>query len=423
MKKVTVLMILCITLSLHGCSETNEKTEEVFSKDLNQWLAKEPGKREALESLEFATEPLTKREAKRIADLLHTDKQARMVKEYEMQWENRSLSFDGYTMPFYYNIFGDPATEGRSLFISLHGGGGTTAEMNDGQYDNQKHLYDATMENLEGVYLAPRAPTNTWDLWHQDHIDELMNIIIQMAVIKLNVNPDKVYLLGYSAGGDGVYQLAPRMADRWAAASMMAGHPNDASPLGLRNIPFAIHVGALDEPYDRNRVARQWGEELDQLRLEDPQGYIHDVQIHEGMGHWMELKDAVALTWMKDYRRNSIPEKVVWKQDNRHHKSFYWLGTPENKIKDGDKIVAEFNTNLNEINIIENSADTIQLFMNDEMLNLDQPVTIKYQGSVIAKKIFKRSILNTYQSMNHKGDPELSFPSVITVVNNEEILE
>ena len=279
------------------------------------------------------------------------------------------------------------------------------------------------MENLEGVYLAPRAPTNTWDLWHQDHIDELMNIIIQMAVIKLNVNPDKVYLLGYSAGGDGVYQLAPRMADRWAAASMMAGHPNDASPLGLRNTPFAIHVGALDDPYDRNRVAGQWGEELDNLRFQDPQGYVHDVQIHEGMGHWMELKDAVALAWMKNYRRNPIPEKVVWKQDNRHHKSFYWLGAPENKIKDGDKIVAEYNANLNEINILENSGDHIQLLINDDMLNLDEPVTIKYQGNVIAKKVFARSILNTYQSMNHKGDPKLSFPCIISVINNEEIQE
>lgn len=410
-------------LLLHGCSESPGKTEEFLSKNLDQWLAKEAGERESLESLEFAKEALTKSQAENVLDLLYADKQARMVKDYESEWDNGSLSFKGYTMPFYFNIFGDKPSDGRSLFISLHGGGGTTAEMNDQQYNNQKHLYDAAMENLEGVYLSPRAPTNTWDLWHQDHIDDFLNIIIQMAVIKLNVNPDKVYLLGYSAGGDGVYQLAPRMADRWAAASMMAGHPNDASPLGLRNTPFAIHMGELDDPYDRNSVARQWGEELDNLQLEDPQGYIHDVQIHEGLGHWMELNDAVALAWMKAYQRKPVPQKVVWKQDNRHHKSFYWLGMPENKIKDGDKIVVEYNASLNEINIIENSADTIELFMNDEMLNLDNPVTIRYQGSVIAKKIFKRSILNIYQSMNHKGDPELSFPCMVTVIENEEILE
>ncbi len=410
-------------LLLQGCSESTGKTEEFLSKNLDQWLAKEVGKRESLESLEFAKEALTKSQAENVLDLLYADKQARMVKDYESEWDNGSLSFKGYTMPFYYNIFGDKPSDGRSLFISLHGGGGTTAEMNDQQYNNQKHLYDAAMESLEGVYLSPRAPSNTWDLWHQDHIDDFLNIIIQMSVIKLNVNPDKVYLLGYSAGGDGVYQLAPRMADRWAAASMMAGHPNDASPLGLRNTPFAIHMGELDDPYDRNSVARQWGEELDNLQLEDPQGYIHDVQIHEGLGHWMELNDAVALAWMKAYQRKPVPQKVVWKQDNRHHKSFYWLGMPENKIKDGDKIVVEYNTGLNEINIIENSGDTIQLWMNDEMLNLENPVTIRYQGNVIAQKIFKRSILNIYQSMNHKGDPELSFPCVVTVINNEEILE
>ena len=52
-------------------------------------------------------------------------------------------------------------------------------------------------------------------------------------IMLYEVDPNKVYLMGYSAGGDGVYQLAPRMADRFAAAAMMAGHPNETSPLGL----------------------------------------------------------------------------------------------------------------------------------------------------------------------------------------------
>ena len=72
--------------------------------------------------------------------------------------------------------------------------------------------------------------------------------------------------MGYSAGGDGVYQLAPRMADRFAAAAMMAGHPNETSPAGLRNIGFAIHMGALDVAYNRNEIARRWGVMLDSLQ-------------------------------------------------------------------------------------------------------------------------------------------------------------
>ena len=86
------------------------------------------------------------------------------------------------------------------------------------------------------VFLTPRSPTNTWNMWHQDHIDLFFNRLIQNMIAFYDVNPNRIYLMGYSAGGDGVYQLAPRMADRFAAAAMMAGHPNDASPLNLRNI-------------------------------------------------------------------------------------------------------------------------------------------------------------------------------------------
>ena len=124
----------------------------------------------------------------------------------------------------------------------MHGGGGAPPQVNDQQWENQKRLYTLS----EGVYLVPRAPTNTWNLWHQGHIDGMFSRLIENMIALEDVNPDKVYLMGYSAGGDGVYQLAPRMADRFAAAAMMAGHPNETSPLGLRNLPFTLHMGGRD---------------------------------------------------------------------------------------------------------------------------------------------------------------------------------
>ena len=80
--------------------------------------------------------------------------------------------------------------------------------------------------------------------------------MIENYVVTRGVNPNRIYLMGYSAGGDGVYQLAPRMADRWAAASMMAGHPNDAKPDNLRNLPFGLFMGGKDGAYNRNKVAK-----------------------------------------------------------------------------------------------------------------------------------------------------------------------
>jgi hypothetical protein len=118
-------------------------------------------------------------------------------------------------------------------------GGGAPARVNDQQWRNQIRLY----QPRAGIYVAPRAPSNTWMLWHEGHIDPLFDELIATYVAARGVDPDRVYLLGYSAGGDGVYQLAPRMADRFAAAAMMAGHPNETLPDGLRNLPFMIFMG------------------------------------------------------------------------------------------------------------------------------------------------------------------------------------
>jgi hypothetical protein len=391
--------------------------------DLQNWLSIPFEERPPLETQPFARQPISRIQSDSAAQLLYIDHQARIEAEYGNQWDNRILMLNKFEMPFYYQVFGDQPADGRSLFISLHGGGGTTATVNDQQYQNQQHLYDAVMNSLEGVYLAPRAPTNTWNMWHQGHIDALFNLLIQLAVIKENVNPNKVYLLGYSAGGDGVYQLAPRMADRWAAASMMAGHPNDASPLGLRNTPFAIHVGALDDAYNRNGIAEQWGAMLDSLQNVDHDGYIHDVKLHAGLGHWMNLEDAVALPWMKNYSRNPIPQKLVWKQNSTHHSEFYWLKTPAHLIETNGEIRARYEPSLNTINILENYSDTIQLYVHDDMLDLDQPVNIQYQGTSIFTGQLHRSTLNVYETMSEKGDPNQTFATVLSVIQNQNVVE
>lgn len=96
--------------------------------------------------------------------------------------------------------------------------------------------------------------------------------MIQTAVVEMEVNPDKVYLLGYSAGGDGVWRMAPRMADRWAAASMMAGHPGEVSQVNLRNVPFMIWMGEYDGAYDRNKLAVEKGRVMDSLQQAERRG-------------------------------------------------------------------------------------------------------------------------------------------------------
>ena len=414
MRRELRLLVLFMVFSSIGGAQITE---------LNKWLETAVEDRVPLESLSFAEQALSKDDADAAIKLLVADKQNQMLDQYGEQWDDRKISYENYEMPFFYEIFGEKPEGGRSLFISLHGGGGAPAYVNDQQYENQKHLYDQTMRRLEGVYLAPRAPTDTWNLWHLGHIDELLNLIIQLAVIKEDVNPNKVYLMGYSAGGDGVYQLAPRMADRWAAASMMAGHPNNASPLGLRNTPFAIHMGELDSAYNRNDKAKEWAAQLRELQQKDTEGYKHNVQLHAGLGHWMNLQDAVALPWMKQYQRSTLPRKVVWKQDDVHRNSLFWLGQLNGSTLTGTEILAEYDPFTNEINIIKNDSEIIELMINDQMLDIDQPIGVRYQGKLVYRGYFQRTILNIHRSLSIKGDPGLVFPTIASLKENKLLIE
>ena len=400
---------------LLACAESPQE-------ELKKWLNKVPEKRSPIESLALSSKSLSKEEAILCAKDLLEDHQAQLLKEFSEQWEDRKLVLGSHEMPFFYKVFGEAPSDGRSLFISLHGGGGAPSEVNDQQYLNQQGLYNKTMDTLEGVYLAPRAIANTWNLWHLCEVDSFINILIQMAVLKEGVNPNKVYLLGYSAGGDGVYQLAPRSADRWAAAAMMAGHPNETTYHGLRNLPFALHMGALDSAYNRNKIAAQWSVLLDSLSANENGTYQHQVQLHEGKGHWMFREDAVALPWMQNHNRNAIPEKVIWKQDGCLQTSFYWLAVPKKSIKVGGIIRAEYDKSNNVINILENYSDILEIRINDKMLDLDKPISILFQGQEVYKGMLKRTIQNIHQTLQDKGDPDLAFPVILSILNNENVV-
>lgn len=362
-----------------------------------------------LQALPESSAPLSAADASAAATELWNARKRVLKAERAAEMKARSITLNGLTMPFWYRTFGEKPATGRSLFISLHGGGGAPARVNDGQYENQKRLY----EPAEGVYLVPRAPTNTWNLWHQRHIDAFFDRLITNMIVFEDVDPNRVYVMGYSAGGDGVYQLAPRMADRWAAAAMMAGHPNEARPDNLRNIGFTIHMGAEDGAYNRNRVAAEWKDKLAELRSADSEGYVHKVTLHEGLGHWMKRRDAVAVPWMARFTRNPFPARVVWFQDDVTQKRLYWLAVPEKQRRAGTRVVAEVDGNT--ISIRESDVTELTVLFSESLVDLDKPVRIRHGESVLYEGKVARTVGVLAESLLHRDDPAAMVPAHVTV--------
>jgi predicted esterase len=312
-------------------------------------------------------------------------------------------------MPFWYTTFGDAPEAGHSLWISMHGGGGAPPEVNTGQWENQKKLYQLE----EGIYVAPRAPTDTWNLWHQSHIDPMFDRLIENMIAIEGVDPNRVYITGYSAGGDGVYQLAPRMADRWAGAGMMAGHPNETKPDGLRNTAFTLHMGAKDAAFKRNQVAGQWKAQLAKLKKDDPAGYDHWVEIHEGKSHWMDRQEVSGLHWMASKTRKPRPKKIVWLQDEVVHPRFYWLANDDPQPR--QRIVAQLENQT--VHILEaGDASSLRIRLDDGMVDLDRKVIVRGpENQVLFQGQVPRTIETMAKTLAERGDPTGIFTGEIVV--------
>ena len=406
---VVSVAVLVITVRAEKPIEAGKSNEAL--QGLANALKSDEASLEKLANEPFAATPLTKEDSAKARAMLWAAHVEKLKKERAAELEKKELADGTLTMPFFTKTFGEKPATGRSLWISMHGGGGAPAKVNDGQYENQKKLYQLA----EGIYLVPRAPTNTWNLWHEGHIDRMFARLVEDFVALEGVNPDKVYILGYSAGGDGVYQMAPRMADWWAGAAMMAGHPNGVPLLSVRNVPFALQVGAKDNAYNRAKIGAEYGEQLAKLRKEDPKGYENFVRIREGKGHWMNLEDKEALPWMAKFDRNPVPDRVVWKQTGTPHDRSYWLAVPKGKAKGGSLVVAERVANKITITKAED-VERLVIRLDDRMIPFQGPVVVEQAGKILHSAPVTRTIATLAKTLADRGDPKLMFDAEVEVI-------
>ncbi|MFL3007814.1 MAG: dienelactone hydrolase family protein [Candidatus Neomarinimicrobiota bacterium] len=363
---------------------------------------------------------LSRTEANNLRDKLFTSYLSEIKAKRIDENNDKVIKINDLELKYEIKFFGEKPINGWELYFSLHGGGGVADEYNESLWSRHKSLYELE----QGILLTPRSPTNTWNMWHQDHIDTFFNKLIQNMIAFYDVDPNKIYIMGYSAGGDGVYQLAPRMADRFAAASMMAGHPNDANPLGLRNIGFTLHMGENDSLYNRNKVALEWKEKLSILRKSDPEFYIHQVKIYEGKGHQIthaKVKglvkqqidglDSSGISWISNFTRNPYPKKVVWMQDDVMHNRFYWLKV--NKPQINSLIIASINNQT--ITIEKTTLTDLIIRLNDEMIDMDKKVIVKYLDTEIFNGIVHRNKKTILNSIEEYGDPKSIYFGEISI--------
>ena len=395
-----------------------------------------------VESLDVVRRSLWKKYKKSLA------KDASRLAEHK----NQGLKYNGKTMKFSKDVIGKKPKNGYPLYITLHGGGSGSPAMNDGQWNHMKVYYKGAVKS--GVYLAARGVTNTWNLHFVNESYIFYDRLIENMIAYENVDPNRVYILGFSAGGDGVYQIAPRMADRWAAANMSAGHHNGVSPRNLYNLPFIAQVGEFDTRFKRHQEAVKFIQKIQGFQEQEKgRGYTHQVNVHTGRGHnfpdndprmkkytvienplqWLEGEKATAenkntngIAWVNQYRRKALPSRVIWDVKTRanrsaeelwksssHGKQHYWLAVDE--FPEGE-IIARLSKKYNRFTVEKADGDFL-LRLSSKKVNFKKPVVVKIAGKKF-KITVKPKLETMVKTLVERGDPEYIFEAEIQLTQD-----
>jgi transglutaminase-like putative cysteine protease/predicted esterase len=368
------------------------------------WLTRPAADRGAPPDFRFG-----RAETERLISLVWNDLCKGRAESAAEEMASKKIVIRNKTLKWMEKSFGDAPDGKHSLWITMHGGGQATTEEND---RNWKGYYGRYEFPPGSINVAPRAPADSWNMWHVAEVDDLFDRLIADMVLQRGVDPNRVYLIGYSAGGDGVYQLAPRLADRFAAAGMCAGHPNDASPEGLRNLPFFLYMGGEDSAYRRNTVVREFSGKLDALQAADPSGYVHRLTVYPGLPHNMQGREAEMIPRMSPLVREAWPKRVVWKQDaHPNHTRFYWLEHAREAVLPNETYAARVEGQT--ISIEAPGSGCLTLRLSDALLDLDRPIRVFAGGRAVFEGSVSRSFEVVVQSLREREDPRTAASALL----------
>ena len=358
--------------------------------------------------------------------------------------EERCIAFGDVQMKYGLEVIGEPAKNGYPVYIALHGGGGAPfPDINNQQWAHMAIYYKDSVKN--GIYVNPRGVRDTWDTHANMESYPLYDRLIENLIVFYGADPNRIYLLGFSAGGDGVYLVGPRMADRFAALHMSAGHPNRGSMVNLYHTPIQLQVGMNDAAYDRNHETVRYQMILDRLEKENPDGYTHNVYVHVDKPHnfrdnsqefqqvmidnlsWLHTGlvtrrtvDSNAVHFLDEFTRQPVPNRVIWDLDTRDRladrsvDSFYWLKVPA-EVDSGTVIL---HLDQKENSIVVERDDTcgqVTVLLRDGMLNLDSPVTVRYPDGMKRRFKVERSAETIRETLAERGDPNYIFTTSLKV--------
>lgn len=355
---------------------------------------------------------------------------------------------EGLDMPYLVFSRGEKPAGGWPLVIAMHGGGGTSDKLpnphawpvNTREWQAQASLC-ASLYPDGAIYFVPRMVNDNQGRWWKDFNVEAFERMIRHALVNWEVNPDRIHMLGISEGGYGTEVLSTRMTDRLAAVSAMAcGSGSSIHVENLRNLPFRTGVGENDTAFGRVTNARKNHQRLEELRQQDPKGYLNLLDEQKGKGHGIDYKPGPA--WMIGFTRKTHPERVVlttYRADKKRNDSAYWLQVTKDLGERDVYLDARIDKANNTIEIkaeatavdakyqspdwqqaladpgplVPANGLKLRLWLHESLIDFSKPLIVKINGKEMSNSKITPGLKAMMESLQRHGDPQRIYPACL----------
>lgn len=164
--------------------------------------------------------------------------------------QTRTVSVSGLGSQTYYLYIPSSYTPGTAMpvLFAFHGAGGSGTSPAAAQAARNDW---ATVANTGGFIVVAQASTGSGGGWVAGNDSAVLNEIINDVFAAYNIEQQRVYAWGFSAGGHFLHALALQNSNFFAAYGVNAGVLQALAGTGApgaatRKIPVDIHIGTTD---------------------------------------------------------------------------------------------------------------------------------------------------------------------------------
>ena len=368
------------------------------------------------------------------------------LKQPDMVW---SMGPD--SLPMTYLAKGEKPADGYPLTIFLHGSA-------DDPYQEWAAVksWCGYFKDEPMVYIIPRSPRGgTQTRWFQPTRQQIWESIFRQAAVNPDLDANRIYIAGISEGGYGSQRLASYYADYLAGAGPIAGGEKlmNCPTANLANVAYIQQTGEKDRAWRRDWLTRLAGHQLDSLAKAHPGYYIHKVDLQPGRGHGCDY--TLTTPWLSQFSRNALPRYFYWEnypmgdangEKARYRNSFYNLEILEPSddrtnpmVRSAYEMTVDSASNTIDLNasvvsleetgyddyfdmkfdlekqVRPATSGRVRIYLNDRLVDLNRPVTVKLNGKEIYRGRPKLTLGNLVRSCALFGDPQRLFPASVEI--------